>query len=636
MFWQNINDPADVFSQSQHDGMIPELECNRENIFKAPSKCEFVQLNCEYEVFDFLGAYFCAMGSNVAFLLPIGAIYLFCMFHLLASTAENYLAPAITFLSDKFKLSQTLAGVTLLAFANGAPDVISSISAGNTEEGGVSLALGALFGSGLFVTTFVLFRCIVLSPEKQIQANATAMFRDAGFYMLATLYIIALGFVGYINRYHALGFVLLYIIFVAYAVVSDRIEQKKLIQAAAAALLPGRGSNIFSVPAGSERTGSHVSFFLDDDKEFNLRDLKLDSKGIDVSEFNGKPHHINSISKIKSDLTSVVQPNYLIVERRDTFTKRLQVPPQGSNKDNAAIQFARDVNWAMIRVRRNMEQNLKEKNSEFFEKGPIERVLYLYEIPLDFVRGLIIPSVDNFNKYMAIFWPFLSPIAALLFIGKWDDYGRYYYYYLPVACILSGIIWKTSHRNKAPSYQFILSIFSLTMALLTIYISANCIMGFLQLVTIITGLDPTYLGMTMLAWGNSSSDLFTNPALSKEGYGRMAVTGCFAGQLFNFLVGFGASITNRTFKSATGREEFDLFETSKLKDNLIQIVVLGTSVFNFICTLAFSKFNNYMLSRKYGYFLCALYFVFLLGATFIAFRQKINLSVDRVFKDDDS
>ena len=61
-----------------------------------------------------------------------------------------------------------------------------------------------------------------------------------------------------------------------------------------------------------------------------------------------------------------------------------------------------------------------------------------------------------------------------------DDYFKVYYYYLPFACILAGIIWKTSHKGKAPSYQFILSIASLVMALLTIYVVANCIMEFLK------------------------------------------------------------------------------------------------------------------------------------------------------------
>ncbi len=49
---------------------------------------------------------------------------------MLSSTAENYLSPALSTLSDILGCSETLAGVTLLALGNGAPDVITAIVAG--------------------------------------------------------------------------------------------------------------------------------------------------------------------------------------------------------------------------------------------------------------------------------------------------------------------------------------------------------------------------------------------------------------------------------------------------------------------------------------------------------------------------
>ena len=58
-------------------------------------------------------------------------------------------------------MSETLAGVTILAWANGAPDVIVSISAGGID-GGVSLAIGSLFGAGLVTTTVVYGYCLYI------------------------------------------------------------------------------------------------------------------------------------------------------------------------------------------------------------------------------------------------------------------------------------------------------------------------------------------------------------------------------------------------------------------------------------------------------------------------------------------
>ena len=61
---------------------------------------------------------------------------------------------------ESFKLSQAFAGVTLLALANGAPDVMVSFAAGAIDTDGISLSLGALFGAGLFTCTFILGYCI--------------------------------------------------------------------------------------------------------------------------------------------------------------------------------------------------------------------------------------------------------------------------------------------------------------------------------------------------------------------------------------------------------------------------------------------------------------------------------------------
>jgi len=61
--------------------------------------------------------------------IPIGAIFMFIGMYNLASTADIYLSPALETMTTTFRLSDSLAGVTLLAFGNGAPDVFSAIAA---------------------------------------------------------------------------------------------------------------------------------------------------------------------------------------------------------------------------------------------------------------------------------------------------------------------------------------------------------------------------------------------------------------------------------------------------------------------------------------------------------------------------
>lgn len=63
----------------------------------------------------------------------------------------------------------------------------------------------------------------------------------------------------------------------------------------------------------------------------------------------------------------------------------------------------------------------------------------------------------------------------------------------------------------------------------------------LELIKLFTGWSSLVVGITIMAIGNSCSDLTVDVALAKQGLPIMALTGIFSGQLFNFLLGFSIS-----------------------------------------------------------------------------------------------
>lgn len=67
--------------------------------------------------------------------LPIGLVIIAFSLANLGSTANHYLSPSLEVISDRLKCSESLAGVTLLALGNGAPDVFSAIAAGSGADG---------------------------------------------------------------------------------------------------------------------------------------------------------------------------------------------------------------------------------------------------------------------------------------------------------------------------------------------------------------------------------------------------------------------------------------------------------------------------------------------------------------------
>ena len=76
------------------------------------------------------------------------------LFKILSAVVDEYLAPSITYISERLKLSEAFAAVTFLALANGAGDVITALVASSTKSG-ISYNIGALYGAGLFVCSLV-------------------------------------------------------------------------------------------------------------------------------------------------------------------------------------------------------------------------------------------------------------------------------------------------------------------------------------------------------------------------------------------------------------------------------------------------------------------------------------------------
>ena len=155
----------------------------------------------------------------------------------LGSTSDSYLSPALEAISDKFKCSESIAGVTLLALGNGAPDVFSAIAAGGDsgDNSDVMLAVSGLMGSVFFITTIVMALVVNTADEKienkKVKVTKRFFLRDLLFLFIMCGYLLAcmLGFKK-LNLALSAGLLATYVIFVVVVIIQSSMKQDPILE----------------------------------------------------------------------------------------------------------------------------------------------------------------------------------------------------------------------------------------------------------------------------------------------------------------------------------------------------------------------------------------------------------------------
>ncbi|RLN36606.1 hypothetical protein BBJ28_00003979 [Nothophytophthora sp. Chile5] len=152
-----------------------------------------------------------------------------------------------------------------------------------------------------------------------------------------------------------------------------------------------------------------------------------------------------------------------------------------------------------------------------------------FEVFTVFVRRLTIPLVDEdtWDKNLAVVCPpfamFVVGVSVFSFSAK-DPV------FLGTVALVGGIFsaiieFATSPQSPPEGWQ------------LAPFICLAFVMSVIWIMNIANEV------LAVLAWGNSIGDLVSNMAIARDGFPTMAFAGCFAGPMFNLLVGIGLSLT---------------------------------------------------------------------------------------------
>ena len=351
-------------------------------------KCNFVSKKCPYEYINFYSLHYCYMNGSNIYSSIILIIILFILFFILSSTSDIFLSTAITKIVETFDINQNIAAVTLLAFGNGAPDVISSLVASDEVEG-ISFSISSLIGSGMFITSFVLGS--VVFKGKDILVNSNMFNRDLILYLLSLFHIILIGFKKKITLVDSSGFIIIYTLNIIFAIYQGRKNNSN----------ENENLNIIS-----EENKLIIDEILNEGDFNNEKDINPTFKLGKEIELISKRNSANDFYKEYMNVPVQQKQNFIneqiIGELKEDILREQKL--YINNKS-----YSETLNENMMMAKINFKKKyLSYKEIKWGEISPIWKLFYIViDFPLTFIRELTIPISENkkWDKLKFCFFP---------------------------------------------------------------------------------------------------------------------------------------------------------------------------------------------------------------------------------------
>lgn len=525
----------------------------------AAERCAFVKTtpdcNMEDGFINYLRVAFCLLPPNLTPLtITLCIIWLLFLFIILGLAASKFFCPNLSAISTSLHLTHNVAGVTFLALGNGAPDIFSAIAAfSNPHTAG--LAVGALFGAGIFVTTVVAGSVALVKP---FAVASRPFLRDLIFYMVAVFWTFLMLYRGTTTLSETLGYLSLYVVYVLIVIISAYIynRQKRSLNSSV--------QNAVHIPA-----------------EFDSSDSSDD----DIPCLTGRtPQH---------EYESEYRP----------------LLPYSESTSKILLSSLNPVD-----------------NREWRRKSWSWRVLKVLKIPLEFLLLLCIPVVDpdkedkNWRRPLNCLHLITAPLVCVLAFqsGIYGDYiiqGQFPLLLLTLllGLFLSAIVFCTTTNNCPPKYHSLFALLGFVVSAVLISAAASEVVSLLHMLGVVLSLSNTVLGLTLLAWGNSIGDCFSDITIARQGYPRMAISACFGGIIFNMLFGVGLGCLVQMLDTHMDVK----FEA----EGLLTWILAGALGLSLVLSFVIVPLCRFHLGRTYGIFLLIFYAIFLLIALLTEFGK---------------
>ncbi|KAL6437559.1 hypothetical protein ACFW04_004181 [Cataglyphis niger] len=551
---------------------IREDDCSYVWQVSVEERCEWVW-NTEdcysNSVIQYTIVLFCFFKSENLYLfvggLALILLWLLYLFLILATTADNFFCPALAVMASVMRLSDNIAGVTILAFGNGAPDIFTSLV--SRGEGEI-IMFTELIGAGVFVTSMIAGSVAIIKPFK---VSLKSLMRDASFYIVSVCWINYIVWDEMVHFWEAVSFILVYVLFIVVVIIMQIYDTKEEKLKTRIPSVPD--PDVLHTYLANIDTSPTIPKIPARSRAFGLR-AKLDIAVATEIER----------SKIRGDL----------VKWSPEISDYVSARPIGLFRE-----FFYDINPIS-------REDWKNSSGLF-------KIILIIRSPVMFLLQLFIPVVDptaekrGWSKLLNCFQLCVTPTVALYLLNVWQmTFGNVPIVplFLVVGTVIGTIVFLTTHVDHVPKYHNIFAFLGFFCAMVTVYLVATEVIAVLQCIGYACSISDAMLGITFLAWGNSIGDLISNVAIARRGFPRMGYAACFGGPMFNTLLGLGLTYGIIT---ATDPEL-----QTKIRIGDMAPGCLAFLLCSLVASIIYLNITGAIARRSYGGLLYSLYFAFIL------------------------
>ncbi|KAL9189627.1 hypothetical protein ACHAXT_009302 [Thalassiosira profunda] len=194
------------------------------------------------------------------------------------------------------------------------------------------------------------------------------------------------------------------------------------------------------------------------------------------------------------------------------------------------------------------------------EIGKLEKFLLICEFPLTVGRKVTvsIPCEGSYCRALVALSFALSPLWLGYYF--WSNFDVDLWGWMMAVLVAASTFVGLLVMRYAPGGDGTMAtIFAVPIALYGFMVAATWIdwvadklVALLEYLGLVLRIPNYIMGLTILAWGNSMADLSANVTMARKGLANMAITACFAGPVFNILIGLGAGFG--VLRNLTGRD----------------------------------------------------------------------------------